>query len=102
MSEIPEPGVRVTRYEVSCLPEEHREYKNYKIAVERHRDGRWSAHDGYMQLTAAGAWVEPRGLEHLHDGETALRLAREAAPHMTTFNGHTVAEALSEGGDPRG
>ena len=94
----PEVFTRATRYEVSCLPPDHREYKNYRISVERHRDGRWSAHDGYMQLTADGTWVEPRGLDHLHDAATALHLARQAAPHMTTFNGHTVAEALNEGG----
>ncbi|MFC3986492.1 hypothetical protein [Streptosporangium jomthongense] len=94
----PAVNVEVTRYEVSCLRPDQREYKNYKILVERYRDGLWFAHDGLMRLAADGEWVESRGLDHLHDEETALRLARQAAPHLTC-NGHTVAEALSEGGD---
>lgn len=90
-------NVEVARYEVSCLPRGHREYRHYKINVERSRDG-WLVHDGYMRLTENGAWVEPNGIGPLHEEAVALRLAREAAPHLTC-NAHTVAEALSEGDD---
>lgn len=93
----PEVFVSVTRYEVSCLLPDHREYKNYKINVERHRDGRWSANDGFRELNVNGEWgLVAYGVRHRHDEETALRLARQAAPHMTC-NGHTMAEALADG-----
>ncbi|MEU4410709.1 hypothetical protein AB0F88_39915 [Streptosporangium sp. NPDC023963] len=96
MSEIPEPEVRVTRYEVSCLPLGHPEYKNFKVIVERHRDGRWSASDGLLALTSGGAWViDPSCVAHRHSEEFALQLARAAAPHVTC-NGHTVADALRD------
>lgn len=94
-AEIPAAEVHVTRYEVSCLPQGHREHKNFKVIVERHRGGMWSASDGLLVLAADGEWVtDPLGARHRHDEDTALQLAREAAPHMKTFNGHTVAEAL--------
>lgn len=96
MPEIPEPEVRVTRYEVSCLPQSHREHKNFKILVEQHRGGMWSANDGPFGLTADGRWAaDPSRIDYRHTEDTALRLARAAAPHMTC-NGHTVAEALQD------
>ena len=91
MTEIPEPSVLVTRYEVSCLPE--KDY-HFALTVESRRDGQWAVLDGPYPLFADGSrdYQALRG-DRL-DLETALALAREQAPQME-INGRTVAEVLS-------
>lgn len=104
---MPEPiavTVQPTVYTVSCLPEDDIHYRFFQLTVERDQYG-WSVNDGhsYRCLNADGTW-DHRGASaekasvfwveaHRFDLDTALRLARKAAPHVT-FNGRTVAEAL--------
>lgn len=121
-ADLPEPTVRVTRYEVSCLPEELSDAYagNFTITVEYRGEGLWGVfHGEHRKLGADGTWSwgyrwqggdrEPvtdeerddyeRGRQewlraHRFDEETALRLAREAAPHIKLRH-FTVADALS-------
>jgi hypothetical protein len=103
MPDLPEPTIRPTRYTVSVLPEDHVDASSFTLWVERDRYG-WGVNDGRSSLGADGQWdrggVSVYGRDdawiatHRFDEQTALRLAREAAPHVTV-NGHTVAEALA-------
>lgn len=123
MGDVPEPTVRVTRYEVSCLPEDLSDAwaGNFTVTVEYRGEGLWSVSQGeHRKLGADGTWSwgyrwqegtrEPvtdeerddyergRGewlAAHRFDEETALRLAREAAP-LLKIRDFTVADALAE------
>jgi hypothetical protein len=87
--------VRVTRYEVSCVPRDNINARGYVITVDHKRDDLWAAGDGVHCLNEAGEWVvDPSGVYNRHDEKTALRLARQAAPSMTCM-GYTVADALA-------
>lgn len=93
---IPEPEVRVTRYEVSCIPRDDVNARSFTVYVKQTSDGLWIATDNQRCLNAAGEWVVDRsGLYVRHDEQTALRLANAAAPGMTV-NGWTVADALAQ------
>src|SRR5690606_407223 len=61
MSDVPEPTVRVTRYEVSCLPQDNINAHHFTITVEWRGDDRWAVlHHGFC-LGADGEWdYEPR------------------------------------------
>ena len=96
----PEPTVRPTRYEVSILPPGHPAYRHHVIGVYYRRGAdRWTvAHCGYT-LDASGVWddgiverTDSQHAAHLHDLDTALDLARAAAPHVTV-NGRTALDA---------
>lgn len=116
---MPEPIVQVTEYAVSCLPESHPDAHCWTIRVEYRGEGRWAVTDRHRYLSAAGNWshgymwrdgskepvtdeeyaecsagMDAWTAEHRHDLDTALRLAREAAPLMTV-NGWTVEAALA-------
>jgi hypothetical protein len=119
MSEIPDPEVRVTRYEVSCLPEGDTDADAHTLTVEYRGGGLWAVKTRGACLNADGvkswghhwedgrepvtdeelraheasrqAWLDA----HRFDEETALQIARKAAPAMTCM-GHTVADALRD------
>lgn len=120
-----EPIVRVTRYEVCCLPEGDVNARHFTLAVEYRRDGLWAVTSNRGTLGRDGAWshgyswrdgsLEPTTdedfrevqegqdtwrAEHWHNLDTALRLAKEAAPHVTV-NGWTL-DALRERRADRG
>ena len=97
----PSPRVRATRFEVSLLPEDDINYPLYALAVEARGADRWAVVRHRQCLGADGEWSwesvpserEDEWLAgHRFDRETALRLAAEAAPHVTV-NGVTAAEA---------
>lgn len=119
MAEI-KPTRRVTRYEVSCLPEHMDDGDSFTVTVEYRGAGRWAVRNRGRTLGADGEWSwgyrwegephEPvtddeiesfnRGQNewraaHRFDEETALRLADEVAPRVTV-NGYTVADILAE------
>lgn len=101
---LPEPTVRPTRYEVSCLPPGDVNFKSFVVIVEQRDRYGWTVHDGFACLDADGTWCEGGTSvygrddawinRHRFDEQTALSLAVDAAPHMKTFHGHTVADAL--------
>lgn len=105
---IPEPEVHATKYQVSCLPQNHSEHHHFTLFVEWRGADLWAVCDGFGGcLGADGTWsYEPspssRTAEwkavYRFDLETALALAKEQAPHMTV-NGCTIADALARGGN---
>lgn len=114
---VPPAEVRPTRYRVSCVPE-GLESHPFEIIVEDRGNGRWAVTNRTRLLGADGTWSwgyqwrggdEPiteaamdeyqRGHEawlkaHRFDLDTALELARKAAP-LLTVNGFTVLDALA-------
>ena len=104
MSASLEPVARATRYTVNCLPEtadgdEH----VFEITVEYRGRDRWAVTRHGSCLGTDGRWdyeMRPSEREddwlatHRFDLDTALQLAKEAAPKVTV-NGYTVADALA-------
>lgn len=101
---VPEPIVQPTAYTVNCLPEDDINARHFALTVEYRGDGRWAVcRSGRGCLGVDGAWdyeARPSAHEdgwiaaHRFDLDTALRLAREAAPHVEV-NGITVVQALA-------
>jgi hypothetical protein len=93
--------VHATEYSVSTLPLEHPERHSFEITVAWRNVGRWAVlQRGRKCLGADGEWDwesipserEDEWLAtHRFDLETALRLAREAAPKVKV-NGRTFTE----------
>lgn len=98
----PEPIVQATRYTVNCLPEGVDSHA-FEITVEYRGQDRWAVTRHGRCLGTDGTWdheLRPSEREddwlstHRFDLDTALGLAREAAPHVRV-NGFTVADALA-------
>lgn len=106
MTSLPEPTTLATAYVVSCLPEGHDDRFTYTLQVRYRGDGRYAIKHGLRLYGTDGTWqYEPDFDEdsaaealwlkaHRFDHDTALRLARELAPHLT-YRGRTVAQALA-------
>jgi len=101
MPDLPVPTCQATEYEVSILPEDDINRHSFAITVQYRGNGRWAVTRHSSCLGADGTWEfgikeYDRGdawLDaHRFDLYTALRLAREAAPHIVV-NGITAAEA---------
>jgi hypothetical protein len=102
---MPTPYVRPTRYSVNLLPDSIGFYAQlFEITVERRGAlHQWAVLcDGHC-LGSDGTWDRERLSseqtddwlpEHRFDLDTALRLAKEAAPHVTV-KGRTAAEVLA-------
>lgn len=100
-----EPRVQVAAYTVSLLPENHTPDSHiFDITVEYCGAGLWAVTRHSMCLGADGTWdfgVKPydRGDDwlttHRFTEAEALRLAKQAAPHVTV-NGVTAAQALTD------
>ncbi|MFI6347275.1 hypothetical protein [Streptomyces sp. NPDC050560] len=97
--------VRPEEYSVTAVPDDAAPDAHVWALTVRHRGGgRWAVQRGeHACLGADGEWaqgVKPydRGNdwldEHRFDLPTALRLAREATPHVTV-NGYSVADVLA-------
>lgn len=101
---VPEPRVQPTGYTVSCLSYDDIDSEAFSIQVDYTGHGRWAVRlRGSRCLAADGQWEwEPIPSEreddwltaHRFDLDTALRLAKEQAPHVTV-NGITVQQALA-------
>lgn len=114
---IPEPEVRVTRYQVSCLPENHPDASLFTIAVEYRGASRWAVTLRGASYDADGnrSWGPPGDKEpetpeeiaadnaardewlrrHRFDETSALALAARFAPTLA-YRGYTVADALAQ------
>jgi hypothetical protein len=92
---VPEPTVRTTRYEVSCLPEGGRNSRAFTITAEHRGRGQWVVTDGVYPMRADGSWDYEFLKGDRFDLDTALALAKEHAPLMTV-NGWTVQDALDK------
>ena len=109
MADVPEPTVRVVRYEVCALPDGHSWRRHFILHVEWRGNDRWAVTQDWDLkpcLASDGQWdFEPRPSErtpewaegHYFDLDTALRLAKEAAPELT-MNGYTPADMLARDG----
>ena len=96
-------GVRVTRYEVSLLPESYADADSWAITVEYCRNGTWGVFRGRRSLGSDGLWDWENGdnladddwlASHRFGLETALKLAREYAPKVSV-NGLTPADIFA-------
>ncbi|MGD6765964.1 hypothetical protein ACOKM5_44285 [Streptomyces sp. BH097] len=110
MTESPAVSVRPVKYEVSALPEGSPSARYFTIDVEYQGQGLWAVARFDSCLGSDGTWAEgvkpyDRGQkwldEHRYDLDTALKLARDTAPHLVV-EGRTVADVLvteeAEGG----
>ena len=99
-----EPYVRTTQYVVNLLPESEDKRGGYcfEITVEYRGHGRWAVLRGRQCIGTDGTWSwesipsereDDWIVAHRFDLDTALQLAKEAAPHVTV-NGLTAADAL--------
>lgn len=97
-----EVHVQPTEYTVNLLPEDGIDGHLFGITVQYRGGGRWAVVHLSSCLGADGSWdfgvkEYDRGDDwlnaHRFDEQTALRLAKEAAPGVTV-NGITAAEAL--------
>lgn len=95
------PTVRVTRYEVSCLPPDHHHAADFTVTVECDEYGRWMVRHGAQVLAMDGTWAhEPGPFErtaeweatHLFTEENAVRAARIAVPNLRA--GDRTADAV--------
>lgn len=101
MSSTPEPQVMATEYVVSILPEDHIDRDVFEVKVAYRGPGSWAVITrGRSCLGADGEWdyeMNPSSrtdewlATHRFDLETALDLARKAAPDVTC-NGTTARE----------
>jgi hypothetical protein len=103
MTQQPEPFTtcHATEYEVSILLEGDTNRSLFVITVQYRGEGRWAVTRHGSCLGADGEWSwesipserEDAWLAaHRFDLDTALRLARAAAPHVVV-NGHTALDA---------
>jgi hypothetical protein len=100
---VPEPIVRATRYEVSCLPEDEWDAHLWDIAVEDRGGSRWAVTHHGKCLGRDGLWScesipsERRDewlAEYRFDLDEALELAKRQAP-IVKINGFTAADYLA-------
>jgi hypothetical protein len=98
------PRVQATRYTVNCMPEDSSPDSHvFEITVEWRGKDRWAVVRHGSCLGSDGEWdyeMRPSSREddwlatHRFDLETALELAKKAAPYVTV-NGWTVEKALA-------
>lgn len=103
MTTTPEATVMAVEYTVNCVPEDDLDSFCFEVPVQYRGNGRYAViQHSHSCLGADGTWDQgveeyDRGDDwldaHRFDLDTALRLAKEAAPHVTV-NGYTVAHAL--------
>lgn len=91
----PDVHVAVSSYTISCLPEDHRSWRHYRLVVHRRGDG-WVIEQAGEFLAADHFW-SPKPVTYTA-AEEALAVATAYAPTMA-LNGVTVAELLARGGD---
>lgn len=108
MADVPEPTVRVVRYEVCALPEGHNWWRHFVLHVEWRDNDRWAVTQDWDLkpcLARDGQWdFEPRPSErtaewaegHYFDLDTALGLAKEAAVKLDV-EGLTAPDVLARG-----
>ena len=103
-----EPQVQATHYEVTLVPREQANGRWYIVHVAHHGRGKWIVYREHCELgetkselrclAADGTWFVPEDpfwfSAPAYDLETALRLAREAAPKVMVGS-LTAAEAVA-------
>ena len=112
----PKPEVRITRFQVSCLPETHPDADLFTLTVEYRGKGRWAVTQRGASFDADGnrSWGPPGDEEpvtdeeiaadnaarddwlarHRFDEKAACALAGRLAPQLQ-YRGYTVAAALA-------
>jgi hypothetical protein len=99
----PDPIITIMKYEVSCFPEGDTGRHYFSVEVEYRSPGLYAVTRHGKCLSRTGDWsyeFRPSEREdewlanHRFDLDTALRLAKEAAP-LLKVNGMTLTEALT-------
>ncbi|MEU5426894.1 hypothetical protein AB0H73_14995 [Streptomyces olivoreticuli] len=107
MPDLPEVTAWPTRYAVSLLPEDHVDYHLFVITVEDRGNNQWAITRNGSCLGSDGTWDHGikeygRGARwlatHRFDLDTALRLAKRAAPSIRV-NGIPAYAAAARGAD---
>lgn len=100
---MPEPFVKATRYRVCSLPEDNINARYFVLHVEYRRDSQCVVRqptEPALCLGTDGTWEWESGVTdewiatYRHDFDTAMRLAKDAAPDVTV-NGRTAADVLA-------
>ena len=102
-----EPMIRPTTFQVSFLPEGHRQYREYVVTIEYAGNGFWVVRRHRSRLSRTGEWWFESALaaadEALVEGEhsrfnltTATELATAAAREVRV-QGCTAEEVLAAG-----
>lgn len=99
----------VTQYTVCALPEDHKEFHYFSLTIDRvmgyHGVSGWAVRRMGQCIDRTGVWdYEPQPSSrtdewiaaHRHDLDTALKLAKAAAPRVT-LNGHSIEDVLARG-----
>lgn len=117
----PVPAVRVTRYEVSCLPRDHDDASIFTVIVENvGNEDRWAVRHNGANLSADGTkswgynWADGREpvtdeeheqaraahaewiAAHRFDEQTAVAIATVYAPTISVAGRYSVADALAK------
>lgn len=99
---LPPATVQVTSYLVSCLPEGEGQ-QHLSVKVEYRGGGRWAIVQHGQCLGVDGSWSwesipserEDEWIDaHRFDLDTALVLAKQAAP-LLTVNGFTITDVIA-------
>lgn len=91
----PRAVARATRYTVTCIPPDSAPDAHvWALYVEEKRDGSWVVTDGFGWMDGELTFQDRPYPACCHDFDTAMRLAKEAAPKVV-INGRTVVEALA-------
>lgn len=115
----PEPSVKVTRYEVTCMPPDYPDADVFTVTVEWRGDDLWAVKRGAVSYDAQGSrswgyvWEDDRepvtdeehasyrrGHDawydaHRFDLDTALEIAKKVAP-LLSVNGWTAEKVLAD------
>jgi hypothetical protein len=108
--DLPEPTIKPTCYAVSLLPEDDINYRFHAVMVTYCGDGRWAITHPVTDTCFGtdGEWadgIKPYGRgddwldTHRFDHDTALELAKQAAPTVT-LNGISTADLLARTARP--
>jgi hypothetical protein len=94
--------IRISRYTVSCLPENEPEAGSWDLIVEERGHGRWVVMNHGQCLKRNGGWMSERSGSHRDaillratrfDLQTALAIAEKYAPTVV-INGFTPADLI--------
>ena len=97
-----EPMIRPTTFQVSFLPEGHRQYRDYLVTIDYAGNGQWAVRHHRCRLGRTGEWWFESALAAAEDDHsrfdltTATELATAAAREVRVQE-RTAEEVLAAG-----